>query len=64
MADGVATADAGCVVTIEKVEGGYVMKTVGGLYIYASSNANTLSSSADKDTAAKHPLTLSVGENG
>ena len=64
MADGVATADAGCVVTIEKVEGGYVMKTVSGLYIYASSNANTLSSSADKDTAAKHPLTLSVGENG
>ncbi|MBP3484297.1 MAG: S-layer homology domain-containing protein [Oscillospiraceae bacterium] len=64
MADGVATADAGCVVTIEKVEGGYVMKTVGGLYIYAPSNANTLSSSADKDTAAKHPLTLSVGENG
>ena len=62
--DGVATADAGCVVTIEKVEGGYVMKTVSGSYIYAPSDTNTISSSANKDTASKHPLTLSVNENG
>ena len=62
--NGKATAPAGISVTLEKVEGGYVMKTASGMYVYASSDKNMLSASANKDTAAKHPITLSVLEDG
>ena len=62
--NGKATAPAGISVTLEKVEGGYVMKTASGMYVYASSDGNMLSSSTNKDTAAKHPITLSVLEDG
>ena len=62
--NGKATAPAGISVTLEKVEGGYVMKTASGLYVYTPSNKNALSSTANKDTAAKYPITLSVLEDG
>lgn len=62
--NGKVTAPAGISVTLEKVEGGYVMKTASGMYVYASSDKNMLSASANKDTAAKHPITLSVLEDG
>ncbi|MGM9671367.1 MAG: S-layer homology domain-containing protein [Oscillospiraceae bacterium] len=62
--NGTATADATAVVTVEKVEGGYVMKTVSGYYLYTPSDKNTLAATQNKDTAASHPLTLSVGAAG
>lgn len=62
--NGTATADASAVVTVEKVEGGYVMKTASGYYLYTPSDKNALAATQNKDTAASHPLTLSVGKDG
>ena len=58
------TADPGIAVTIEAVDGGYVLKSASGLYLYHSSDANKLSATADQSTAAKYPLTISVTEDG
>ena len=62
--NGTATADATAVVTVEKVEGGYVMKTASGYYLYTPSDKNALAATQNKDTAASHPLTLSIGKDG
>ena len=52
-------------VTIEAVEGGgYVMKSASGKYLYAPSDKNAMSASADKSTAAKYPLTIEVKADG
>ena len=58
------TADPAIAVTIEAVDGGYVLKSASGLYLYHSSEANKLSSTANQSTAAKYPLTISVVDDG
>ncbi|MBQ2920787.1 MAG: CehA/McbA family metallohydrolase, partial [Oscillospiraceae bacterium] len=58
------TADPGIAVTIEAVDGGYVLKSASGLYLYHNAEANKLSSTANQSTAAKYPLTISVVEDG
>ena len=45
-------------VTLEAVTNGYVMKTKDGKYNYQTSNANGLSSTPTKSTAASHPLSI------
>ena len=58
------TADPAIAVTIEAVDGGYVLKSASGLYLYHSSEANKLSSTANQSTAAQYPLTISVADDG
>ena len=58
------TADPAIAVTIEAVDGGYVLKSASGLYLYHNTEANKLSSTANQSTAAKYPLTISVVEDG
>ena len=58
------TADPGIAVTIEAVDGGYVLKSASGLYLYHSSDANKLSATENQSTAAKYPLTISVTDDG
>ena len=58
------TADPGIAVTIEAVDGGYVLKSASGLYLYHNAEANKLSTTENQSTAAKYPLTISVVEDG
>ena len=51
-------------VTVESVEGGYVIKTANGNYIYTPSESNTLTTSANQETAAQYPITFSVASDG
>ena len=64
ISDSTITASSSIAVTIEAVDGGYVMKSASGLYLYHSSDANKLSSTENQSTAAKYPLTISVTEEG
>ena len=58
------TADPAIAVTIEAVDGGYVLKSASGLYLYHNTEANKLSSTANQSTAAQYPLTITVAEDG
>ena len=58
------TADPAIAVTIEAVDGGYVLKSASGLYLYHNAEANKLSSTANQSTAAKYPLTITVVDDG
>ena len=58
------TASPSIAVTIEAVDGGYVLKSASGQYLYQSSDANKLASTANQSTAAKYPLTISVVADG
>ena len=58
------TADRSIAVMLEAVDGGYVLKSASGLYLYHSSDANKLSSTANQSTAAKYPLTITVTDDG
>ena len=58
------TADPAIAVTIEAVDGGYVLKSASGLYLYHNTEANKLSSTANQSTAAKYPLTIQVVDDG
>ena len=53
------TADRSIAVMLEAVDGGYVLKSASGLYLYHNTEANKLSSTANQSTAAKYPLTVS-----
>lgn len=64
IADGAITADRAYSVTVEAVTGGYVIKATNGQYIYSPSNNNSLSTSKNKETAAKYPNTFSVTDDG
>ena len=59
--DKVTTAE-NIAVTIEKVDGGYVMKGANGQYFYGQSGANKLLSTADKAEAAAAPITFAFVE--
>ena len=61
---GSIVADPGMSVTIEAVEGGYVLKTASEKYIYHSSDANKISTTENQSTAAKYPLTILVTADG
>lgn len=55
--------DAHCLEVVS-VDGGYVMKTLTGDYIYQTSNANGLATTPNLSTADDHPLAFSfVNEN-
>ena len=58
------TASPSIAVTIEAVDGGYVLKSASGQYLYQSSDANKLASTANQSTAAKYPLTISLVADG
>lgn len=60
----ITMSDHSKAVYLEAVDGGYVLKTAAGLYLYQSSDANKLVSTANKDTAAKYPLTVTVTADG
>ena len=60
----IAMEDHSKAVYLEAVEGGYVLKTAAGLYLYHGADANKLSSTANQSTAAKYPLTVTVAEDG
>lgn len=64
IAENSITADRSIAVQIEAVDGGYVMKSASGRYLYHSSNANKISTTANQSTAAKYPLTLSAAADG
>ena len=51
-------------ITVEAVEGGYVIKAANGSYIYSPSESNTLTTSPNQETAAKYPITFSVESDG
>ena len=59
--DKITTAE-NIAVTIEKVEGGYVMKAANGEYFYGQSGANKLLTTTDKATAAAAPITFAFVE--
>ena len=58
------TADRSIAVMLEAVDGGYVLKSASGLYLYHNTEANKLSSTANQSTAAKYPLTITVTDDG
>ena len=60
----IQTTDDSFAVFAEAVEGGYVLKTASGQYIYHSSDANKISTTTNRDTAAKYPITFSVTDEG
>ena len=60
----IQTKDHSIAVFAERVEGGYVLKTASGKYIYHSSDANKISTTTNQATAAKYPITFSVTEEG
>lgn len=64
IADGAITADRACSVTVEAVTGGYVIKAANGQYIYATSESNTIATSANQSTVAKYPITFLVADDG
>ena len=64
LADGSVSADRSQAVVLEKVDGGYVMKTASGKYLYTSSDKNGMSTTDNQATAAKYPLTLNIGSDG
>ena len=51
-------------ITVEAVEGGYVIKAANGSYIYSPSESNTLTTSPNQETAAQYPITFSVESDG
>ena len=51
-------------VTVEAVEGGYVMRSASGSYLYAPSENNTIETSTNKSTAAQYPITFAVQTDG
>lgn len=59
--DRITTAE-NIAVTVEKVEGGYVMKAVNGEYFYGQSGSNKLLTTTDLATAAADPITFSFVE--
>ncbi len=59
--DKITTAE-NIAVTVEKVDGGYVMKAANGQYFYGQSGANKLLSTADKAEAAAAPITFTFVE--
>ena len=58
------TTDRSIAVMLEAVDGGYVLKSASGLYLYHNTEANKLSSTANQSTAAKYPLTVKVVSGG
>ncbi|MCC8129236.1 MAG: hypothetical protein LIO51_04790, partial [Clostridiales bacterium] len=58
------TADKTNAVTLETVDGGYVLKNASGSYLYQSADSNGIATSANQSTAANYPLTVSVTEDG
>ena len=59
--DKVTTAE-NIAVTIEKVEGGYVMQGANGEYFYGQSGSNKLLTTTDKATAAAAPISFAFVE--
>lgn len=59
--DRITTAE-NITVTVEKVDGGYVMKAANGEYFYGQSGANKLLTTTDQATAAAAPITFSFVE--
>ena len=59
-ANAIQTTDHSYAVYAEAVEGGYVLKTASGKYIYHSSDANKISTTTNRDTAAKYPITFLI----
>ena len=60
----IQTKDHSIAVFAERVEGGYVLKTASGQYIYHSSDANKISTTTNQATAAKYPITFKVTDEG
>ncbi len=58
------TADKTNVVTLEAVDGGYVLKNASGNYLYQSSDKNGIATSSNQSAAANYPLTVSVTDDG
>ncbi len=59
--DRITTAE-NIAVTVEKVDGGYVMKAANGEYFYGQSGANKLLTTTDLATAAAAPISFSFVE--
>lgn len=59
--DRITTAE-NIAVTVEKVDGGYVMKAANGEYFYGQSGANKLLTTTDQAAAAAAPITFSFVE--
>lgn len=59
--DKITTAE-NIAVTVEKVDGGYVMKAANGQYFYGQSGSNKLLTTADKAEAAAAPITFAFAE--
>lgn len=59
--DRITTAE-NIAVTVEKVNGGYVMKAANGEYFYGQSGANKLLTTTDQAAAAAAPITFSFVE--
>ena len=51
-------------VTIEAVEGGYVLQSASGRYLYNSNDSNALSTTVNRDTAANYPISLELADDG
>ena len=52
-------------VSVEAVEGGYVLRSASGQYLYNSNdNSNTLTTTVNKDTAANYPISLELANDG
>lgn len=60
----IQVSDRSMSVFVEAVEGGYVMKTSRGVYIYCSSNNNGMSTTYNKSTAAQYPITFTSTQEG
>ncbi len=59
--DKITTAE-NIAVTVEKVDGGYVMKGANGVYFYGQSGSNKLLTTTDKAEAAASPITFTFVE--
>ncbi|MCD8380816.1 MAG: CehA/McbA family metallohydrolase [Lachnospiraceae bacterium] len=57
-------ADKSNAVTLEAVDGGYVLKNASGTYLYQSSDKNGIATTANQSTAANYPLTVTVADDG
>jgi len=62
--DDTIASSADYTVLIEAVTDGYVLKTKSGQYLYVSSDTNGLAKTANQDTAANHPLGITINADG
>ncbi len=60
----ISMADNSASITVEAVDGGYVIKAASGQYIYHTADANKISNSSSQATAAKYPISFAVEADG